>query len=95
VRQCARRAAIIIVPLCVSVVVVAGCGGATPRTTAAAAKGSANFTDALNFARCMRAHGVPFPDPGLSGTHITINLANVDTSSPRYLAAGRVCAITP
>lgn len=45
----------------------------------------------VRFARCMRAHGVNFPDPGISGSHLTIDLADVNTSSPRYLAAGRIC----
>jgi hypothetical protein len=44
--------------------------------------------DGLRFARCMRAHGVDFPDPGIAGRHLTINLTNVDTSSPQYLRAG-------
>jgi hypothetical protein len=53
------------------------------------------ITDGLKFARCMRAHGVAFPDPGISGEQMTINLADVDTSSPKYLAAAKVCKITP
>jgi hypothetical protein len=51
--------------------------------------------DGLRFARCMRAHGVDFPDPGIAGSHLTINLTNVDTSSPQYLRAGRICATSP
>ena len=43
----------------------------------------------------MRAHAVQFPDPGISGTQMTLNLTNVDTSSPRYLAAARVCETKP
>ena len=53
------------------------------------------ITDGLRFARCMRAHGVEFPDPGISGDQMTIDLANVDTNSPRYTAAGRVCETKP
>lgn len=49
----------------------------------------------LRFARCMRAHGVNLPDPGISGTHLTINLANVNTDSPQYNAAGHLCATAP
>jgi hypothetical protein len=49
----------------------------------------------LRFARCMRAHGVPFPDPGISGKHLTINLTNVDTTSPRYLTAAHTCEAAP
>jgi len=49
----------------------------------------------LRFARCMRAHGVRFPDPGISGMQITINLTNVDTNSPQYNAAGHICETAP
>jgi hypothetical protein len=49
----------------------------------------------LRFARCMRAHGVPFPDPGISGTQIVLNLTNVNTNSPRYNQAGHICATPP
>lgn len=54
-----------------------------------------SITNGLRFARCMRGHGVQFPDPGVSGTEMTLNLTNVDTSSPRYLAAARVCETKP
>jgi hypothetical protein len=49
--------------------------------------------DGLKFARCMRAHGVNFPDPGISGTNLTINLSDVNTNSPQYNAAGHLCEI--
>jgi hypothetical protein len=39
----------------------------------------------------MRRHGVNFPDPGISGTHLTLNLANVNTNSPQDLSAGHAC----
>jgi hypothetical protein len=162
VQERVRRLATIILLLSVSVV-VAACGSKTPRTATGTASESANFTNALNFARCMRqhgvprfpdpknpggfstqalaalgmsspqfvsaartcqrvlpndgqqtpaeleqavknglrfarcmrAHGVPFPDPGLSGTQITLNLADVNTSSPRYTTAGHICEVQP
>ncbi len=53
------------------------------------------LANGLKFAKCMRAHHVDLPDPGLSGGHLTINLANVNTSSPQFTTAGRTCAITP
>lgn len=49
----------------------------------------------LKFARCMRKHGVNFPDSGISGTHLILNLAAVDTNSPQYLAAGHRCETAP
>lgn len=53
------------------------------------------IANGLRFARCMRAHGVPFPDPGISGGQITINFANIDPNAPSYLAAARVCETKP
>ena len=46
------------------VLVAAACGGANPGHSA----GSTHVSQALAFARCMRAHGVPrFPDPDPQG----------------------------
>lgn len=53
------------------------------------------ITDGLRFARCMRAGGVQFPDPGISGSHLVLNLSNVDMNSPQYSAASRICASKP
>jgi len=52
-------------------------------------------TDGLRFARCMRAHGVAFPDPGISGSQMTIDLGEVDTSSPAYTRASQSCRTGP
>jgi hypothetical protein len=53
----------------------------------------AKLTQALNFARCMRAHGVPnFPDPTTAGNGgMGFNLSGVDTQSPQYQSANRAC----
>ncbi len=56
-----------------------------------AAEIQADLANGLRFARCMRSHRVNFPDPGLVGDHITIDLGDVDTSSPQYLRAERLC----
>jgi hypothetical protein len=47
--------------------VVAGCGAAVPRQTASRPQLVDPHAAALAFARCMRAHGVPHPDPDSSG----------------------------
>jgi hypothetical protein len=52
-------------------------------------------TDGLKFARCMRAHGVQFPDPGVSGDHITIDLGQVETNSPQYTTTAETCRTKP
>jgi hypothetical protein len=49
----------------------------------------------LSFARCMRRHGVNFPDPGISGVHLVLNLTNVDTNSPAFAKAGHICQSPP
>jgi hypothetical protein len=49
-------------------------------------------TQALNFSRCMRAHGVPdFPDPSTSNGGMGYNLSGVDTHSAQYQSANRIC----
>jgi hypothetical protein len=55
----------------------------------------ATITEGLRFARCMRAHGVAFPDPGISGDEITLDLGVVDTNSPKYAAAAQICETKP
>jgi hypothetical protein len=52
----------------------------------------AKLTQTLNFARCMRSHGVPnFPDPSTSNGGIEYNMAGVDTHSPQYQSAQQAC----
>jgi hypothetical protein len=55
----------------------------------------ATITNGLRFARCMRAHNVAFPDPGVSGDNLTLNLANINMSSPKVEAAANVCKTKP
>jgi len=47
--------------------------------------------DGVKVARCMRAHGIYFPDPGISGSHLTLDLTNVNTDSPRFKQVGDFC----
>ena len=50
------------------------------------------LTQALDFSRCMRAHGVPnYPDPSASNGGIGYNLSGVDTNSPQYQSAQQAC----
>jgi hypothetical protein len=68
------------------VVALAACGSSRgPSSTT----GSRTYSQAVEFADCMRAHGVPgFPDP--SGAGGSINLPN--TGTPVFKSASRVCA---
>jgi hypothetical protein len=48
---------------------VAACGGGDPGGTASAAERDSKARDAmLEYARCMREHGVDFPDPKRNGS---------------------------
>jgi hypothetical protein len=53
------------------------------------------ISQGLRFAHCMRAHGVEFPDPGVSGEEITLDLGAVDTNSPQYATAAQKCRTKP
>jgi hypothetical protein len=53
------------------------------------------MTDGLKFAKCMRRHGVYFPDPGVQGSQMTIDLSNVNTNAPAYTRASKLCATPP
>lgn len=50
---------------------------------------------ALQFSRCMRAHGLPnFPDPQFSGGKVSMQIGSgtgLDPNSPAFKAAQRAC----
>jgi hypothetical protein len=77
--------------LMVSALAIAGCGSSTTSITATAG------SPELQFARCMRAHGMPnFPDPTVSGGHPTIILGPaVNPKSPAFRAAQPACGPLP
>ncbi|HWD63849.1 MAG TPA: hypothetical protein VG405_01620 [Solirubrobacteraceae bacterium] len=66
-------------------VLLAACGSSKPGGHQAA------YTAGLNFAKCMRAHGVPdFPDPGSGGG---IQIPNgTNPAAPSFQAAQKACA---
>jgi hypothetical protein len=54
------------------------------------------LTQALDFSRCMRAHGVPdYPDPSTSNGGIGYNLSGIDTHSPQFQSAQQACRSQP
>jgi hypothetical protein len=72
----------------------------TASTGASSASAAAAATpDAMKFAQCMRAHGVPdFPDPVDGGFHIdnTTPGSDLDDSSPQFITAYAACkALSP
>jgi hypothetical protein len=59
-------------------------GGAAPIT-------ARQHKEIVQFAACMRAHGVPgFPDPDATGT---FHLVNIKTNSPAFTTATKNCQI--
>ena len=78
---------------------VARVGTTTAATTAAAATSTAAAPSqtqpqqaALNYARCMRANGVPrFPDPSAGGGFTFDPTAGVDPSAPAFRTARAKC----
>jgi len=77
---------------------VAG-GGRTTTTVAhsgtsgSGSSGEASQSQQLQFAKCMRSHGVPnFPDPVPGGGQLNaISAAGINTQSPTYQAAEHAC----
>jgi hypothetical protein len=66
---------------------LAACGGA-----AATEQSSPDPQEAmLDFARCMREHGIDMPDPGADGD-FTVGGEVVDPRSPEFTAAQEACA---
>lgn len=62
---------------------------ATERTPA----NTPQFRDAaLRSARCMRAHGIPVPDPGPDGQINLSAAASINQASPQFQQAQRACA---
>jgi hypothetical protein len=70
------------------VVAIAGCGSGHPKTAAA----SKHLNQGLQFAACMRSHGVTnFPDPS-SGGGIDINVGSgINPFSPAFKTAQTAC----
>lgn len=57
---------------------LAGCGGAPAQ--AASTTSSGKQSDGLQFAQCMRSHGIDVPDPGSGGGGVRIQVGGPDSS---------------
>lgn len=65
----------------------------TQGTPSAASSGSGPVSEALAYARCMRAKGVQdFPDPNSSGEFSKPVMSRLATSNPQYASATQTCA---
>ncbi|MGH2892704.1 MAG: hypothetical protein ACRDPM_05470 [Solirubrobacteraceae bacterium] len=76
----------------ITVLCVAACGGASGQSGATGTNARADANQALKFANCMRANGVPkFPDPSSGGgLHIAPG-SGLDPQSPAFQAAQKAC----
>ena len=64
-----------------------GAGGEGPASVTAQ-----QHREIVQFAACVRAHGVPdFPDPDTAGT---FHLVNINTNSPAFTTATQKCQVT-
>jgi hypothetical protein len=74
---------------------VASLGGTTTTTAAAVPSGDSAAQAALQYAACMRSHGVPtFPDPQVSSGRISIRIdknSGLDPNSAVFRAAQQAC----
>jgi hypothetical protein len=67
--------------------VAGGCGSSGTATTSAPSADTA-----LEFAHCMRAHGVPnFPDPGAGGGLQITPQSGINPQSPAFQSAQKAC----
>jgi hypothetical protein len=105
--SCRRRIILpSIVPVALSSLIAAGCGGGSPRvasvpsalaSTAASTSPAGTHANALAFARCVRNHGIAdFPDPDSRGNLDLKSLhpgpgSDLDPGNSRFEAAQRAC----
>jgi hypothetical protein len=70
----------------------AACKALAPRQTTSASDAQLS-AQGLQFAACMRSHGVPnFADPQISGGHFMMTLPKgIDPNSPRFQSAQQAC----
>jgi hypothetical protein len=78
--------------------VIAACGSGSPSNSSSSDSSGSNSSqtqlqqEALNFARCMRSHGVSnFPDPTPNGGGFNVNVPGINPSSPAFKAAQSAC----
>jgi hypothetical protein len=66
---------------------LAACGGEAPTNT-----GATNRKAMLDYARCMRQHGVNMPDPQFDGGRVTMRAGSRDTNPDTMRVADKACA---
>jgi hypothetical protein len=75
-------------------VAIAACGSSGPTNSSSGPTAKSKEAGALDFAKCMRSHGVPnFPDPKVSGQGIQIlgPSSGINLQSPAFQSAQTSC----
>ena len=95
-----RRIVLLVCLVAATAVGLTACSGGSS-SSGAAGGGSSRLTgalsEALNFSRCMRAHGITgYPDPTAHGHQISMTMhltrgSNLNPHSPQYQAAHNAC----
>src|ERR1017187_3610732 len=70
------------------------CSHLLPDQYESAAQNLQHVSQALDYAQCMRSHGIAnFPDPLVAqgGKSVGFRVSGVDQSSPQYLSAAQAC----
>lgn len=74
------------------VATVTACGASSKAAATATSAASGNYSKAVRFANCMRAHGVPdFPDPSATGGIQIPDNSSINPFSPAFKTAQRAC----
>jgi hypothetical protein len=90
-RPLAARSAAALIAAAVLALTSTACGGSSAGGSSNAGR-SAN-SDELDYARCVRSHGVPnFPDPSSGGQFNKIFLGHLSASNSQYQTATQTCA---
>jgi hypothetical protein len=78
--------------------VIAACGSGSPSNSSSSGSSGSDSSqtqlqqEALNYARCMRSHGVSnFPDPTPNGGGFDVDIPGVNRSSPAFKSAQTAC----
>ena len=79
-----------------AILILAACGGTSRAPTNQEGTTSGNYTEAVVYARCMRAHGVGnFPDPTSNGGFIIGGTGSANPAHSPEFDFGEQCLSTP
>lgn len=72
---------------------IAACGSSGhPATSTGKTSSGKTYSSALDFAKCMRSHGVPkFPDPRSGGRGFQFDTSAINPQSPAFQSAQQAC----